>query len=197
MKIVLEKRYALPGPAEVAWGFLQDVQGVAECMPGAKMTEALPGGGFKGTVTVRLGPATMSFRGQVDVRDVDPAARSLRLLGKGTDGTGSSGASMDLAARIEPVSASTSDLVGVSEISMNGRVASFGARMMDSIADQVLRQFAENFAARVAERAAPHAADAVPVQPAASAAARELGAFALLWGAFRDRLRGLFGQKAA
>jgi carbon monoxide dehydrogenase subunit G len=201
MKVDLEKRFALPGPAEVAWGFLQDVQAVAECMPGAKITEALPGGGFKGTVTVRLGPATMSFRGQVDVRDVDAATRSLRLIGKGTDGTGSSGASMDLAARIEPVSESTSELVGVSSISMSGRAASFGARMMDPVAEQVLRQFAENFAARVAERAAPQAASAAGAeptpQPARPAPARELGLFALLWGALRDRLRGLFGQKAA
>jgi len=203
MKVDLERRFALPGPADVAWEFLQDVRAVAECMPGAKITEPLPGGGFKGTVTVRLGPATMSFRGQVDVRDVDGAARSLRLLGKGTDGTGSSGASMDLAARIEPVSASASELVGASEISMSGRAASFGARMMGSVADQVLKQFAENFAARVAERAArapanaPPAASEAPVQPARAAPAGELGAFAVLWGALRDWVRGLFGHKAA
>ena len=35
------------------------------------------------------------------MKDVDPAARTLRLLGKGTDSTGSSGASMNLTARIE------------------------------------------------------------------------------------------------
>jgi carbon monoxide dehydrogenase subunit G len=197
MKVDLEKRFALPGPAEVAWALLQDVQATAECMPGARITEPLPGGGFKGTVTVRLGPATMSFRGQVDVRDVDPAARSLRLIGKGTDGTGSSGASMDLAARIEPVSASTSELVGRSEMSMSGRAASFGARMMGSVADQVLRQFADNFAARVAERSQPQAASEAPAQPARAAPAREMGAFGLLWGALRDWVRGLFGHKAA
>ena len=103
MKVELEKTFPLPGSAEVAWEFLQNIEAVAGCMPGAKITERLPDGGYKGTVTVRVGPATMSFRGEVEVRDIDAAAHSLRLLGKGTDSTGTSGASMDLAARIEAV----------------------------------------------------------------------------------------------
>src|SRR5436309_3172542 len=100
MKVELEKTFPLPGSAEVAWQFLQNIEAVAGCMPGATITQRLPEGGYKGTVTVRVGPATMSFRGELVVRDVDPGAHSLRLVGKGTDSTGTSGASMDLAARI-------------------------------------------------------------------------------------------------
>ena len=58
---------------------------------------------YKGTVAVKFGPASMSFRGEVEVMALEPASRTLRLFGKGTDTTGSSGASMDLTARIEPV----------------------------------------------------------------------------------------------
>ena len=79
MKVELEKIFPIPGSAEAAWDFLQNIEAVAACMPGAAITERLPGGGYKGTVTVRIGPATMSFRGEVEVRDIDPAARSLTL----------------------------------------------------------------------------------------------------------------------
>ena len=150
MKVELEKTFPMPGSADVAWEFLQDIEAVAGCMPGAKITERLPDGGYKGTVTVRVGPATMSFRGEVEVRDVDAAAHSLRLLGKGTDSTGTSGASMDLAARIEAVADGSSNLVGKSEVSMSGKAAAFGGRMMNSVADQILKQFADNFATQVA-----------------------------------------------
>ncbi len=154
-------------------------------MPGAKITERLPDGGYKGTVTVRVGPATMSFRGEVEVRDVDPAARSLRLLGKGTDSTGTSGASMDLAARIEAVADGSSNLVGKSEVSMSGKAAAFGGRMMNSVADQILKQFADNFAAQVA---ALRGAAATPAprrrrRRRAAAARRRSGADAALGGA--------------
>src|SRR5215831_10343148 len=100
----------MPGPPDVAWTLLQDVEAVAACMPGAKITERLPSGSFKGTVAVKVGPAAMSFRGEIEVRDVDAAQHSLRLVGKGTDSTGTSGASMDLAARIEPASDGMSSL---------------------------------------------------------------------------------------
>jgi carbon monoxide dehydrogenase subunit G len=199
MKVELEKTFPLPGSADIAWEFLQDVEAVAGCMPGARITEPLPGGGFKGTVTVRVGPATMSFRGEVEVRDIDAAAHSLRLLGKGTDTTGTSGASMDLTARIEPVSEASSNLVGKSEVSMSGKAASFGGRMMGSVADQVLKQFADNFAAQVAARASQRArtATSAPPSPAPPAPARELNALAIVWAAFMDWLRGLFRKKTA
>jgi hypothetical protein len=151
----------------------------------------------------------MSFRGEVEVRDIDAAAHSLRLVGKGTDSTGTSGAAMDLAARIEAVDAGSSTLVGKSEVSMSGKVAAFGGRMMTSVADQILKQFADNFAARVAALAADQSspdgtpsADA-PIRASAAASpspppvARELNGLALAWAVFRDWLRGLFGKKPA
>jgi carbon monoxide dehydrogenase subunit G len=213
MKVDLERTFPLPGSAETAWAFLQDIEAVAGCMPGAKISERLPSGAYKGTVTVRAGPATMAFRGELEVRDVDAAARSLRLLGRGTDSTGSSGASMTLDARIEAQGAGASALVGRSEVTMSGKAAAFGGRMMNSVADQVLKQFADNFAAQVQARAQPPAAgDGAPVTaaerapaparldatpPAPPPAARELNGLALLWAVFRDWLRGVFGGRSA
>ena len=216
MKVDLEKTFPLPGSADVAWGFLQDVEAVAACMPGAKITEKLPDGGYKGTVTVKVGPATMAFRGELSVRDQDAATRSLRLLGRGTDSTGTSGASMDLAARIEEASGGSSQLVGRSEVTMSGKAAAFGGRMMNSVADQVLKQFAENFGAQVAARAARPASTGAPAAQAAPAtqAAQtaegatacdvcsisppetELNGLAILWAALKDWLRSLFRSRA-
>ena len=210
MKVELEKTFPMPGSAEVAWEFLQDIEAVAGCMPGAKITERLPDGGYKGTVTVRAGPATMAFRGEVEVHDIDPAAHSLRLLGKGTDSTGTSGASMDLTARIDAVNEGSSNLVGKSEVAMSGKAAAFGGRMMTSVADQILKQFADTFATQVAARVAQRTAAAAPAPaasadgalPAAPAPApppvpHELNGLALLWVVFKDWLHGLFSKKTA
>jgi uncharacterized protein len=206
MKVEFEKTFPMPGSAEVAWEFLQNIEAVAACMPGAKITERLADGGYKGTVTVRVGPATMAFRGEVEVRDIDAAAHSIRLLGKGTDSTGTSGASMDLAARIVAVGEGSSNLVGKSEVAMSGKAAAFGGRMMNSVADQILKQFADNFAAQVAALTAQRTAAAAPA-PAAGAdstipavpspppVARELNGLALMWAVFKDWLRGFFRKR--
>jgi carbon monoxide dehydrogenase subunit G len=224
MKVRLEKTFALPGSAQTARGLLQTDDGVAGCMPGAKISERIDAQHFKGTVSVKLGPASgMSFRGEVEIRSIDPDSKTLRLVGKGTDTTGSSGASMDLTARVEAIDAAACNLVGTSEVSMSGKAAAFGGRMMDSVADQVLKQFAANFAARVQTlqaQAQPPAdtavASAAPANPAsedalasgttapptpasttAPAAAPQLNAFALLRAILRDWLRSVFGARKA
>src|SRR5574339_662183 len=103
-----------------------------------------------------------------EVLGVDASTRSLRLFAKGTDTTGGSAASMDLTARIEPSGANACNLAGDSEVSMSGKAAAFGSRLMGPVSDQVLSQFAANFAARL---------QATPVPEA-----KPLNAFDLAWG---------------
>ena len=211
MKVQIDKTYPMPCAAQVAWEFLQDLEAVAACMPGAKITERLDAGRYKGTVTAKVGPATMSFRGEVEMTDVDPATRTLRLLGKGTDSTGSSAASMNLTARIEASEADRCNLIGASEVSMSGKAVAFGGRMMNAVADQILKQFADNFAQRVgalqAQRDAPppaeggggagNAAATAAATPAPPPADEKLDGLALMWAIFKDWLRGLLSKKSA
>jgi hypothetical protein len=90
-------------------------------------------------------------------------------------------------------------LVGSSEVSVSGKAAAFGGRMMDSVADKILQQFADNFAAEVAALQNPGsgAADAGDGEPSPAPRATELNALALGWAVFKDWLRGLFTKKKA
>ncbi len=119
---------------------------------------------------------------------------------------------MDLVARIDGVDAGSSNLIGKSEVTMSGKAAAFGGRMMNSVADQILKQFADNFATQVAALAAQRSAVAAPTlapspqsAPVAASSppppplpvARELNGIALMWAALKDWLRGLFGKRQA
>lgn len=196
MKVQLEKSFPLPAAADAAWVLLQDVEAVAGCMPGARITERVDESHYRGTVTVKLGPASLAFRGEVEVREVDPAARALRLVGRGTDTTGTSGAGMDLHARVEAVDAASCRLQGTAEVSVSGKAATFGGRLMQGVADQVLQQFVANFSARLpavqegAAAAAESAAASVQAPPT-------LNGLALLWAMVRDWFHQLFAAKRA
>lgn len=191
MKVALEKSFPMPGDVQAVWGILQNIEGVAGCMPGAKITERLDDTHFKGTVAVKVGPASMSFKGDIEVKELDAAKHTLRLIGKGSDTSGTSGATMDLTARVEAgTEAGSSNLIGISEVTMSGKAAAFGGRMMGSVADQILKQFAGNFGKKVAAAVqvapvvaqatpavatvAPPAADPVPAFSANSAAPVEV-----------------------
>ena len=48
---------------------------------------------------------------------------------------------------------------------MSGKAAAFGGRMMNTVADQILKQFADNFAAQVGAIQAQRTAAATPAVP--------------------------------
>jgi carbon monoxide dehydrogenase subunit G len=181
MKVQLSRAFALPASADAAWSVLQDMAAVASCMPGAQITERVDATHYKGTVSVKVGPASLSFRGEIEVKRVDAASRTLRLYAKGTDTTGGSGASMDLTARVDALDANACNLVGESEVSMSGKAAAFGARMIGPVSDQVLGQFAANFAARL--QAAPPPGDA------------PLNALGLMWAIVKGWFRSMFARQ--
>ena len=190
----------MPAAAERAWQLLQDIERVAACMPGARITERIDERHYKGTVAVRFGPANLSFRGELELAAIEPANRTLRLLGKGTDTSSGSGASLDLTARIEAVSATSCNLQGRCEVSMSGRVATFGGRMAEAVAEQVLRQFAANFSAALqaqATQAASTPARGAQQDGAAPAATPQtpLNGLALLVAVVRGWLRTLLGWR--
>jgi carbon monoxide dehydrogenase subunit G len=192
VKVQLNRTFPLPAPSDAAWALLRDIAAVATCMPGAKITERVDESHYKGTVSVKVGPASLSFRGDIEVKGMDASARTLRLFAKGTDTTGGSAASMDLTARVVALDASSCNLVGESEVSMSGKAAAFGSRLMGPLADQVMTQFVANFAARL--EAAPAQATPAQAQAATAPEAKPLNAFALAWAVLKGWFRSLFAR---
>jgi carbon monoxide dehydrogenase subunit G len=223
MEVKLDKRYPVAATPAQAWAVLSDIHAVAACMPGAAITEQLDATHFKGTVKSKIGPAVMSFGGDIELQGLDEATRELKMLGKGADKAGSS-ASMQLTARLEPgEEPGTTVLMGQATITVSGKLAQFGSRLLVPVSDAMLAQFADNFraaAAAVPVAAAPAAAQApsaseaaadtaaaglpapapapaVPAvrAPAAPAQVKELNALGLIWTVFKGWLAGLFGKK--
>jgi carbon monoxide dehydrogenase subunit G len=195
MKVELSRTFPLPASADAAWAVLQDIAVVAACMPGAKITERVDDTHYKGTVAVKVGPASLSFRGEIEVKGVDASSRTLRLSAKGTDTTGSSAASMELTARIDALDDKSCSLVGESEVSMSGKAAAFGSRLMGPVSDQVLNQFAANFAERLQAMPAQNAQAQARAAPAPAAEAKPLNAFGLAWGVIKAWFRSLFARQ--
>jgi carbon monoxide dehydrogenase subunit G len=222
MEVELNKKYPLAVSADQAWAVLTDIRAVAGCMPGAQITEQIDATHYKGLVKSKVGPAVMSFTGDIEVLGLFEAERRLELLGKGSDKGGSS-AAMKLLARLEPGEggAGTCLLMGDATVTVSGKLAQFGGRLLVPIADAMLAQFAKNFetaAVAVQTAAAPVAQDALPVpvaetmagvppadtlpavtpsRPPAPAPANELNALSLAWIVVRGWFLGLFGKKTA
>jgi len=198
MEVKLDKRYPVQAGVDQAWAVLSDIRATAACMPGAGITEQLDATHFKGTVKSKVGPAVMVFGGDIEVLALDPATKSMTMLGKGADKSGSS-ASMNLAAHIEPgETPGGSVLVGVATIVVSGKLAQFGSRLLVPVSDAMLAQFAGNFntaAAAVPVVTAVGESAPPPAPVAAAQPMKELNALGLMWTVLKGWLAGLLGKK--
>jgi carbon monoxide dehydrogenase subunit G len=190
MEAKLEKRYPLQVDAERAWTVLRDVRTVAGCMPGASLTEQIDDDHYRGSVKVNLGPVMATFGGNLEVVARDDGARRLQLRGKGADRSGSS-AAMDMLAVIEPGNVpGACVLYGTSTVTVSGKFAQFGGRMINQVSDMILGQFVDNFRAAAAAQPGPEGA-AVTAPPAA---AGEIHGLAILWALIRSWFTRLLGR---
>lgn len=208
MKITIEKTLDLPLAPAHAWDLLQDIEGVAACLPGAKITERVDETHYKGTVSVKLGPATVAFKGSIEIAGSDPQAMTLHIIGTGSDTGGASGASLDLHAAVSATAEGGSRLSGISDVTVTGKVATFGARLMNSVSEVLLQKFFANLAARAAALAAeqqalaglaPAAApeDTAPVASVPSTEETKLNALTLFWAIVKDFFANLFRRSKA
>lgn len=204
MEVKLEKRYPVAASVAQAWAVLSDVRATAACMPGAAISEQVDATHYKGTVKSKIGPAVMQFGGEVTVLTLDAERHSLQMLAKGADKAGSS-ATMNLNAHLEPGKGGADCvLVGSAVVSVSGKLAQFGSRLLVPVSDVMMGQFADNFRAAAAAvpaapasgaKVAPGTPDAAPLTPAALAAARELNALALARTVIKAWFAGLFGKR--
>ena len=210
MEVNIDKQYPIASSVDSAWAVLSNINELATCMPGAQITQQVDDTHYKGSVKVKVGPAVAAFAGDIEVLAVDAAARTLTLMGKGADKGGSS-ASMKLTASLLPAADGASSLVGKADVIVNGKFAQFGGRMMASVSDVILAQFAQTFSnkAQALQAGAVGAAQVdvgtqptvgAPAESAAQAkpvtAPKELNALSLLWAMVRNFLRGIFSPKA-
>lgn len=194
-------------PAAEAWETLMDIPGIAPCMPGAELTEVVDAGTYKGKVAVRMGPVVLAFAGTAKFEERDDATRKARVRAQGTDAKGRGGASAVVNFHLEP-SGNGSKVLIDTDLNLSGSVAQYGrgAGMIQTIAAQLINQFAKALEKQIAQTApaaidnGPAASTAstgarVPPELHAQSAAKPIGGFSLVMKAMWASLTGLFSGK--
>ncbi len=155
----LEHSFQVNAPLERVWQALVDVERVAPCLPGAEITEAGEDGTYRGTFTVRLGPTTASYRGELAMEEVDDAAHRAVMRASGADKRGQGSAK----AKIVSTMREEGDLTTVdveTDFTITGRLARFGrGGMIQDVSNRLLRDFSECLQQTI-ERAEPTTGEA-------------------------------------
>jgi uncharacterized protein len=148
----LEHSFTVPVPVEVAWQALHDPERVAPCLPGATLT-SVDGSEFSGTVKVRLGPVSLTYKGTGRFTSSDEDARRLVLEATGKDSRGNGTASATITATVAEAGDDASRVDVVTDLTITGRPAQLSRGLIGEVSGKILDAFAECLASKLTSAA--------------------------------------------
>lgn len=135
----LTNEFRVSVPIEEAWSVLTDLQRIAPCMPGATLQE-VSGEDYLGTVKIKVGPITSSYKGKVRFTEKDDQAHRAVLRAEGRDTKGQGNASADIKAVLSEENGQTLCKVDMT-LTISGRVAQFGRGVLADVSQKLVEQF--------------------------------------------------------
>lgn len=140
--VLIENEFEVPAPIEHVWDYMLDVERVAPCMPGAELTEVVDERTWKGRVTIKLGPVSLSFAGTVEMTERDDDAHRVVLKASGMEQRGKGAATALVTSWLVPSDLGTRVRI-TQDITVSGAVAQFSRGMMGDVSSRLTKQFAD------------------------------------------------------
>lgn len=135
----LSHQFTVPIGVEETWAHFNDIASVAECFPGAQVTEA-DADSFAGSVKVKLGPIALLYNGTGTFVEKDEAAHRFVVDAKGKDKRGNGTAGANVVVTMTDAGGST-DVSVQTDLAITGKPAQFGRGVMQDVSDKLLGQF--------------------------------------------------------
>jgi len=147
----IDNSFLVDLPVAQAWTTLLDIPSLVPCMPGATLIAVEDDRTYRGQVTVRLGPVTVTFQGRARLETVDEEARTVRVKASGNEMKGRGSAQADVTFWLQPATAGTRVTIAT-DVALAGSVAQYGRAqgVIADVAQAVIDTFAQNLRARIA-----------------------------------------------
>ncbi|HSJ29738.1 MAG TPA: SRPBCC family protein [Acidimicrobiia bacterium] len=181
----IENEFTVSQPIETVWRFFQDVPSVADCLPGAELTEDRGDHTYAGKVSVKLGPMAANFEGEATVTP-DEASRSGTIDGKGADRRGGSRGQVKVEYQLTEAEPGTKVSI-VADVMLSGAAAQFGRTGLIS---EMSNRLIGDFVACVEGKLSAETPEA-----AADVKAADVRGFSLFLESLIAWIRRLFGRR--
>ncbi|MCO5092233.1 CoxG family protein [Bosea sp. (in: a-proteobacteria)] len=149
MAMTMSGEVVLPAAREVVWAKLNDAEVLKACIPGCEQLNKDDDTHFSALVKVKLGPVKASFKGRVELAELDPP-NGYRIAGEGEGGIAGfakGGARVSLS----DAEAGATLLRYEVEAQVGGKLVQLGSRLIDSVSKKLADEFFANFARAVSE----------------------------------------------
>ena len=139
----IEGKFAMKAPIQKVWDFLLAPGTLASCIPGAEKMEPVDDKTWEGIVKQRVGPIGVKLQFTQTFDEVDPP-KHLKAVGRGSAMGGAGTFSQETIVDIKETGGGEVEVAYSSNVSMVGRLATFGERIMRAKVNKVGEEFINN-----------------------------------------------------
>ena len=198
MAFKIEQRFEVQAPVERVWKYLIDPKRVVECLPGAELLEQKDEHTFLGAIKVKVGPLSMSYKGQAKFTEINEQTHQVRMVGDAREVSGSGSTKVSMLSTVSPLANGGSEVVVNADIDLVGKIVQFGRGMIEEVSRQMFRQFSTCVKQHLEVPEEPQQQPQQPVdKPAADPETKAVAAapiaFRALWAIIARFFRGVFG----
>ena len=189
MAFKIEERFEVQAPIERVWKYLIDPQRVVGCLPGAELLEQQDEHTFLGAIKVKVGPLSMSYKGQAKFTEVNEETHQVRMVGDAREVGGSGSTKVSMLSTVAPLATGGSEVTVNADVELVGKIVQFGRGMIEEVSRQMFRQFSacvkQQLEIEVPQEQQPAETKAVAAAPLA---------FRAFWAIIVRFFRRLFGK---
>ncbi|OLZ09044.1 CoxG family protein [Sulfobacillus thermosulfidooxidans] len=142
---------SVPLEPDALWEMLtKDFEQVAQCLPGLLEFTWEENNRYHMQMTVKVGPVAMNFVGQLLLKQIDAANRTLQMESTARDPKMASSTTMNLTIQLKE-DGDGSLIVVDAQVDVRGKAASLGWGMIQPKAKSLMKDFAKNLKGLVTE----------------------------------------------
>jgi carbon monoxide dehydrogenase subunit G len=147
--IEVSERIEVQAAPQKVWEVLSDPRAVVECVEGAELGEQHEDGSYDAKMTVKFGPARVSFKTRFTL-ELDPAAMSGRVESRGKDNQGGTRVKTSMAFKV--IEGATPGAAAVpidAKVEISGKLASLVETGANIVVKRMTADFTERLAAKL------------------------------------------------
>jgi carbon monoxide dehydrogenase subunit G len=152
--MLIEGKFTLDAPIQEVWDFLFEIDTLAACVPGAEKIEEVGENTYDAIVKQKVGPISVRLKFNTVLTEIDPP-RHVKAEGRGADMGKAGTFTQETTLNLTEISKDKVEVSYSSNVSLVGRLATFGERIMRAkvkqLQDEVTTNLQETLKRRVAE----------------------------------------------
>ena len=151
--MLIEGQFTLKAPIKEVWDFLLDPGTLASCIPGTEKMEAIDDKTYESVVKQKVGPIAVRFKFTTTLTEVEPP-KHIKAIGRGADLSKAGTFTQETTVDLTETTGGEVQVSYISNVSLVGRLATFGERIMRAKAKSVGEEFTRNLQEKLKSRMA-------------------------------------------